>query len=90
MGQEVNHQVQDRMLVSRFTEEAGAIFGLDPEFTILMLCTTSPEVLDKCATMAGPPRVFPNTSVYDYILLGPDHKKTTFFGCSKKEQTLDK
>ncbi len=64
MGQEVNHQVQDRMLVSRLTEEAGEVFGLDPEFIILMLCTTSPEVLDKCATMAGPPRVFPNTSVY--------------------------
>ena len=64
MGQEVLHQVRDRTLVSRLAEEAGAIFGLDPEFIVLMICTPSPEVLDKRTTLAGPPRVFPNASVY--------------------------
>ena len=64
MGQEVLHQVRDRTLVSRLAEEAGAIFGLDPEFIVVMICTPSPEVLDKRATLAGPPRVFPNVSVY--------------------------
>jgi hypothetical protein len=64
MGQEVLHQVRDRTLVSRLAEEAGAIFGLDPAFIVLMICMPSPEVLDKRATLAGPPRVFPNVSVY--------------------------
>ncbi len=64
MGQKVLHQVRDRTLVSRLAEEAGAILGLDPEFIVLMICTPSPEILDKRATLAGPPRVLSNASVY--------------------------
>jgi hypothetical protein len=66
-GQTVLHQVWDQMLVSQLAEEAGTIFGLDPAFIVLMLFSALPQTLDQLKTIAGPPRVLANASVFVFL-----------------------
>jgi hypothetical protein len=69
-GQTVNHHVWEQMPEALLAEEAGSIFGLDPEFIVLMLFSTPPQTLDKLRTIAGPPRIFLRANVFVFFV-GP-------------------
>ncbi len=76
-GQTVVHSVWEQMPIAQLAEEAGVIFGLDPEFVILMLFTALPQTLDKSSRIAGPPRVFPDSSVFVFCFgSSPEHRST--------------
>ncbi len=76
-GQTVVHSVWEQMPIAQLSEEAGAIFGLDSEFVILMLFTALPQTLDNRSTIAGPPRVPPGSTVFVFCFGGsPEHRSS--------------
>ncbi len=62
-GQSVTHLVWPAMGINQLVEDAGAIFGIDPEGITLLLAGGIPEVLRRNSTIYGPPRVAPGLSV---------------------------
>jgi hypothetical protein len=66
------------MPIAQLAEEAGAIFGLDPEFVILMLFTALPQTLDKRSRVAGPPRVPPDSSVFVFCFGSSPERRSTY------------
>jgi hypothetical protein len=68
-GQSVNHQVYDSMPILTLMEEAGAIFGLDPAWIILMLFSLTPVTLRRDGLVSGPPRVQAGATVFVFEVI---------------------
>ncbi len=62
-GAQVVHRVWDSMLISQLCMDAGSVFGLNQHELILVLFTGSPATLQRGATIVGPPRVTPGSTV---------------------------
>ena len=70
-GQRVTHSVWLSMGIVQLMEDAGSIFGLDPEEVTLLLTGGIPELLRKDSTIQGPPRVTPGSFVMVFSVSRP-------------------
>jgi hypothetical protein len=68
-GRNVRRQVYESMAVAVLMEEAGAIFGLDPSYIVLMLFTLTPMTLPRNGLISGP-RVEENATVFVFTTQG--------------------
>jgi hypothetical protein len=59
------------MGIVQLMEDAGSIFGLDPEEVTLLLTGGIPELLRKDSTIQGPPRVAPGSLVMVFSVSRP-------------------
>jgi hypothetical protein len=70
-GQTVGHQVYDSMPILTLMEEAGAIYGLDPAWIILILFSLTPVTLNRNGLVSGPPRVEAGATVFVFEVVIP-------------------
>ena len=73
-GQTVGHQVYDSMPILTLMEEAGAIYGLDPAWIILMLFSLTPVTLRRDGLVSGPPRVEAGATVFVFEVVIPGQR----------------
>jgi hypothetical protein len=59
------------MPVTRLLEDAGNIFGVDPDRIVLLLFRSAPITLKKDGTILGPPRVHPGAKLMVFYIPGP-------------------
>jgi hypothetical protein len=62
-GTRVVHRVWGSMLIWQLTEEAGSIFGIEPDTISMILFSVSPTSLQRNGRISGPPRVTPGSTV---------------------------
>ncbi len=62
-GSTVTHRVWDEMPIAQLMNEVGSIFGLDSSEVILVLSSSPPMTLQRGGNIAGPPRVYPGSTV---------------------------
>jgi hypothetical protein len=70
-GQPVQHEVYDAMPIFSLMEDAGRIFGLDPNQVVLMLFSAVTTTLDRHGVVAGPPPFRANATVFVFSIQGP-------------------
>jgi hypothetical protein len=70
-GQPVQHEVYDAMPIVSLMEDAGQIFGLDPNQIVLMLFSAVTTTLDRHGVIAGPPRLVANATVFVFAIHAP-------------------
>jgi hypothetical protein len=59
------------MPILQLIEEAGSLFGLDPEQIFLVLFSASPTTLKKENTVTEPPRIAPNAVMMVFYVPKP-------------------
>jgi hypothetical protein len=69
-GRTRKHRVFEGLRVSQLVVEAAGVFSLDANGVVLMLFYTAPVTLDREKTLAGPPRVNPNATVFVFVVMG--------------------
>ena len=70
-GQPTRHEVYDAMPIFTLMEDAGQIFGLDPNHLLLTLFSAVPATLDRYGVVAGPPRLVENATVFVFVVHAP-------------------
>jgi hypothetical protein len=69
-GRTHKHRVFEGLRVSQLAVEADGILSLAPDGVVLMLFSTAPIMLYRTQTLAGPPRVNPNATVFVFVVMG--------------------
>jgi hypothetical protein len=69
-GDSVTHEVWSSMEISRLMFDAGSIFGISPSEIALILFCGVPTSLQRNATISGPPRVTPGSTVMVFHVPG--------------------